>query len=66
MSEQIAENAAPAIERVDRYSLTIDGYRVTANPAQETALRSMDAAAVRRFLTAMGRPIPSAKTEGDR
>jgi hypothetical protein len=56
MSE--TENAEVRIERIDRYTIKVNGHRVTANKGQECALRAMDADAVRRFLAVMGYSIP--------
>lgn len=47
--------AAPTIERVDRYTVLVNGHRVRATEDQEQRLRAMDAAAVERFLAVMGR-----------
>lgn len=44
----------PKIERVDRYTITINGHRIRATPEQEASLRQMDAAGIDRFLTMMG------------
>lgn len=48
------EAVLPVIERVDAYTITVDGHRVRATPAQENVLRNMDAAGAQRFLTVMG------------
>lgn len=57
------QSDAPKIERVDRYTVTVDGHRIRATEGQEAALRRMDAAGVRRFLTIMGCPIPPGKDQ---
>ena len=47
MSEQ-------SIVRVDRYTITVDGKRVTANEDQERRLRAMTTEQLERFLVVMG------------
>jgi hypothetical protein len=46
------------VERVDRYTILVDGYRVRATPEQERQLREMDSAARARFLRVMGHTTP--------
>lgn len=43
-----------AVERVDRYSIQVDGFTVTANEDQEARIRAMDDEARSRFRTIMG------------
>lgn len=47
----------PVIERRDRYTILVNGHPIRATERQETLLRGMDAAGVRRFLTVMGCPL---------
>lgn len=42
------------IERVDRYTITIDGFPVRATEDQETRIRAMDDEAIGRFKHVMG------------
>ena len=48
------------IRRLDRYTIEVNGHRVSATPSQEEALRSMSDGQIARFLIAMGRvPAPT-------
>lgn len=42
------------VERIDKYTILVDGHKVRATPEQEAQIRLMDPPAVQRFLTIMG------------
>ena len=42
------------IERIDRYYIRLDGYKVLANERQERAIRNMTPEQRRDFLAVMG------------
>lgn len=42
------------IQRIDKYTLLVDGHRVRATPEQEAQIRQMSPDRIRRFLTIMG------------
>lgn len=43
------------VERVDRYTITVNGHRIRATEDQERRIRAMDDEQIARFLSAMGR-----------
>jgi hypothetical protein len=43
-----------AVKRIDRYTVLVDGHRVSATPDQEARLREMSDEERARFLTVMG------------
>lgn len=50
----LAEPDRPAITRVDRYTVEVDGVRVRATEDQERRLRALAPDDLRRFLRVMG------------
>jgi hypothetical protein len=55
----------PDIERVDRYTIAIGGYKVRATERQELTIRAMDEDQLRRFVHAMGGTSALLKAEGE-
>lgn len=43
-----------SVERIDKYTIVVDGHRVRADASQESRLRAMNTEQRDRFLTVMG------------
>jgi hypothetical protein len=56
----------PVIERVDRYTITINGHRITATERQEHRIRQMTPEQVANFLRVTGAAQPSEPERGER
>lgn len=46
------------VVRLDRYTITVEGHRITADAAQEHRIRDMTDEQRARFLAAMGHDAP--------
>jgi hypothetical protein len=64
VSEQHSAENDAQVERIDRYTIEVDGRPVLATEDQEERIRALDAEARARFLAIMGHPIPPGSTAG--